>query len=327
MTEIIPGIYQLKIPIPNNPLGYTNVYLVKGDNKHLLIDTGWNSEEALQSLKKQLAEIGVGFSDISQIVVTHIHSDHYGLTGKLKQLSQAKIALHYLDRDLIYPEDTDMNKLHRQLEQWLHINGVPPSLLPPPLPGGRLSPLTLPDITLRGGETISTGAFNLQVIWTPGHSPGHICLYEPAQKIFFSGDHILPVITPNISLTSPSANNPLGDFINSLNMVKQLDVKLVLPAHEHLFTNLPTRVDEIIQHHEQRSLEILEAIKDKPKTAYQISEEIIWMPELGGARFQDLATWDKRMAVSETLAHLEAMRVNGRVEKFPENSIIYYQPT
>ncbi|MDD5037884.1 MAG: MBL fold metallo-hydrolase [Dehalococcoidales bacterium] len=327
MTEIIPGIYQLKIPIPNNPLGYTNVYLVKGDNKHLLIDTGWNSEEAFQSLKKQLAQAGVGFQDISQIVVTHCHNDHYGLVGRLKQLTRAEIALHYLEKNIISPEDNDTGKLNLQTDQWLHINGVPSNLLPPPMPGWRGSSLPLPDIILRGGETVSTTVFNLQVIWTPGHSPGHICLYEPTHKIFFSGDHILPVITPNISLSSPSANNPLGDFINSLNKVKQLDVKLVLPAHEHIFTDLPARVEEIIEHHEQRSLEILEAIKDKPKTAYEISGEIVWMPELGGARFQDLAIWDKRMAVSETLAHLEAMRVDGRVEKLPLNSIIYYQHT
>lgn len=330
MAEIIPGIYQLPLPIPNNPLGYTNTYLVQGDDGYFLIDAGMNTEEALQSLKKQLTEIGINFKDISQIIVTHAHPDHYGLAGRLRQLSSAKIALHYLEKNLIASRHLNMDETAYQTEQWLHSNGMPANELPPPRPASvgmrRPSAPTLPDITLQGDETISNGIFNFQVLWTPGHSPGHICLYEPTKKILFSGDHVLPIITPHINLQSQSDINPLGDFINSLNMVKQLDVSLVLPAHEHLFTDLPARVTEIIQHHEQRNSEILEAIKIKPKTAYQISTEITWMPTMGGVRFQNLAPWDKRMAVSETLAHLEAMRIDGRVDKFPRDSIIHYQP-
>lgn len=329
MPEIIPGIYQLQLPIPNNPLEYTNIYLVQGDDGHLLIDAGWNSEKALQSLKKQLAEIGIDFKDISQILVTHAHFDHYGLADRIRQLSQAKIILHYLEKNLIDTSYLNIDEFLRQTEQWLRINGVPANELPIPRPASigmkKFSAPTLPDTTLRGGETISTGVFSFQVLWTPGHSPGHICLYEPKQKILFSGDHILPIITPNISLQPQSSINPLGDFINSLNMVKQLDVNLVLPAHEHLFTGLQARVEEIIQHHQQRNSEILEAIKAEPKTAYQISTEVTWMPALGGVSFQNLAPWDRRMAVSETLAHLESMRVDGRIDKFPRDSIIYYQ--
>ncbi len=329
MKEIIPGVYQLKIPIPNNPLENTNIYLVQGDSEYLLIDTGVNTEQALQSLGKQLAEIGVDYKDISRIIATHGHHDHYGLAGRLRQLSQAKISLHYLDKNLLIPRYTNIDEFLRQAEQWFRINGAPANELPfagTPLAGMRKpSTPVLPDITLQGREIISTGSFNLQVVWTPGHSPGHICLYEPAHKILFAGDHVLPVITPNISLQPQSDANPLGDFINSLNMVKQLDANLVLPAHEHIFTDLQKRVDEIIYHHEQRNLEILETTKNEQKTAYQISTHITWMPTLGGVSFQDLAPMDKRMAVSETLAHLKAMRIEGKVVQVSRDSIIYYQ--
>jgi len=331
MTEIIPGIYQLKIPIPNNPLEYTNIYLVKGEDGYLLIDAGWNSEEALQSMKSQITEIGIGFEDISQIIITHTHADHYGLAGKLKQLCQAKICLHYLEENLIASRYINLDEFFRQTEQRFQSNGAPADELSISrmVPTGRreFANPSLPDITLHGDETISTGVFNLQVVWTPGHSPGHICLYEPTQKILFAGDHILPVITPNVGLRPQAEDNPLGDFLNSLNTVKQLDVNLVLPAHEQIFTNLQARVDEITLHHQQRNSEILEALKTEPKTAYQISIEITWMPELGGARFQDLAPWDKRMAVAETLAHLKAMTIEGKVDEFSRNSIIYYRHT
>ncbi len=334
MTEVIPGIHQARLPIPDNPLEYTNVYLVQGDSGYLLIDAGWNSEEALQVLKNQMNEIGADLKDISQIVVTHAHGDHYGLAGKLRQLSRAKIALHYLEKDLIASQniqDIDAGKLLQQMSQWFLSNGVPtdesPQLHMWTWRRAGFAPPAIPDITLRGGETIAAGVFSLQVVWTPGHSPGHICLYEPTQKILFSGDNVLPGITPNISLQPHSTTNPLGNFLNSLNLVKQLAVNLVLPAHEHLFTGLRKRVEEIVHHHEQRCLEILETIKAKPKTAYEISGGITWMPEFGGVSFQDLAPLERRMAVLEALAHLEAMRVEGRVNKLLRGDIIYYQHT
>ena len=329
MTEIIPGIHQLQVTFPSEELRYTNIYLVQGDEECLLIDAGWNSEEAPQSLKKQLDEIGIDFKDISQIIVTHVHPDHYGLADKLRQLSRAKITLHYLEKDLINARHLNAGEFQQQAEQWLHSNGVPAnelsSLRTGPAGGQQSTAPTLPDITLNGGETISAGIFNFQVLWTPGHSPGHICLYEPNKKILFPGDHILPVITPNVSLQPHSGINPLGDFFNSLNTVKKLDVNIVLPAHEYIFTDLPKRIEGIIQHHKQRSSDILETIKAEPKTAYQISTEIAWRIDFGGISFQDLAPWDRRMAVGEALAHLEWMRINERVSKSSRDSLIYYQ--
>ena len=331
MKKVLPGICQLQLPIPDNPLEYTNTYLIQGDGETLLIDAGWNSEKALRSLKEQLDEIGTGFEDISQIVITHAHIDHYGLAGRLRQLSGAKIALHYLEKELLDARNTDIEQLLQQMRQWLLINGVPAGELVElqriPLNRARFVKPVLPEVVLRGSETVSMGIFNFQVIWTPGHSPGHICLYEPAQKILFSGDHVLPVITPNVSLQPQSDSNPLGNFLKSLDKVKQLDVNLVLPAHERIFTDLQTRVEEITRHHRQRNAEILETIKTEPKTAYQISYVITWMPELGGVKFQDLAAWDKRMAVSEALAHLESMRIDGKVDKFLQGDIIYYRHT
>ncbi len=329
MTEIIPGIHQLQIPIPNNPLGHTNVYIVRGNDGYLMIDAGWNSERALESMKEQLAEIGIGLQDISRIVVTHSHADHYGLTGRLRQHTQADISLHYLEKDLLASRFENMKELMLRTEQWFNRNGVPADIFPKsrmaPSERRRFNNPTMPDSTLRGGETISTGIFNLEVFWTPGHSPGHICLYEKNEKILFAGDQVLPGITPNISLQPQSEDNPLGDFLGSLSTLKQLEVNVALPAHEHIFTDLPTRIDEITRHHQRRNSEITEAIKFEPKTAYQISAVITWMPNFGGIRFMDLAPWTRRMAVSETLAHLKAMEVDGKVARLSDNGIIYYR--
>ena len=256
VTQIVEGIYQLKVPIPDNPLENTNIYLIQGDKNYTLIDTGWDSDTAFNSVNRQLAEVGVGLPDIGQIIITHAHFDHFGLVGRIKQLSGAKLYLHHLEQEVFRTRYTVTNEFLHQIEVWFTMNGVPADIIAAvhaPISGFRKPVPAVPDVLLNGDETIASGKFDLKVIWTPGHSPGHICLYATAQKVLFSGDHVLPVITPNISLTPTMTADPLGDYLNSLLLVKKLAVDAVLPAHENIFRNLPKRVDEIIRHHEIRS--------------------------------------------------------------------------
>ena len=141
----------------------------------------------------------------------------------------------------------------------------------------------------------------------------------------FSGDHVLPVITPNIGLPPGSEGNPLGDFVASLKKIRDLPCETVLPAHEAIFHDLPKRIDEILHHHEVRNQEIIAAFKSSPMTAYQLSGHITWMPSLGGVKFHSLMPGDKRAAVSETLAHLRAMELGGRVKSSTHDGIIHYE--
>ena len=333
MIEVVPGIYQLILPNPTYAaLRYVNVYLVRGSNGHLLIDTGWD-DEALASLQKQLTKIGIGFEDITQIVVTHSHPDHYGLASRLKQLCGAKLALHYLEIDVIESRYRNESDFLSRLDQWWRVNGVPVTGLTKfredfqKITRGFISPV-LPDTTLHGGETIATGVFNLQVLWTPGHSAGHISLYEPNQKILFTGDHILPNITTNIGvglLLSQSSNSPLDDYIGSLNQIKQLEVNLVLPGHENRFVGLKKRVEALIQHHKQRTAEVAKTIKTEPKTTYKVATELTWMPEIKGVSWQDLDPWSQKLAIAETAAHLECLRTSGKADKFFRDSVAYYR--
>ena len=329
--KVIPGIQRLKIPIPESTLRYVNVYLVEGSDGYLLVDTGWDNSTAFDSLKSQLTQIGATLEDITRILVTHVHGDHYGLVHTIKQHSQAEVIIHELEKVTLLNNYRNVDDALGRIEELFRSNGAPDDEIPiPGLPQRdrhRLATPVIPDTTLRGGETITSGEFTLRVIWTPGHSPGHVCLYEPSKKILFAGDHVLPVITPNISLQPHTGENPLGDFINSLKELSELDVELVLPAHEYTYTDLQARIGEILHHHRQRNLEILETLKDEPKTAYQISSAITWVPESGGIKYKNLAPMDKRMAVLETLAHLKAMTIEGEVEYRAYNGTIYYKQT
>ncbi len=326
--EVIRGVHQIRIPIPETSLEYINAYVVEGDEGNLLIDTGWNTPAAFDALKQQLKESGFGFKDINQIVVTHVHPDHYGLAGRITQLSGARLALHEAEINLIDSRYVNFEKLLQEMGEYLRRHGTPqkdlPTIQKASLWVKEFVVPVLPEIILKGGEEISIGSFQFEVLWTPGHSLGHICLYEPIRKLLFSGDHILFETTPHIGLHPQSGKNPLGDFINSLKEVENLEVNFVFPGHGPVFSGLKQKVWEILYHHEQRKLAITKAIRDELKTAYQIANEIPWMPEQGGVAFSDLSPWDKRLAVLETLAHLELLITEGKAETMVENERVFF---
>jgi glyoxylase-like metal-dependent hydrolase (beta-lactamase superfamily II) len=327
MTEITPGIHWIKLPISmeDSTLDGINVYLVKGDNGYLLIDTGWNTDESFSTLHNYLVKIGVSFEDIKQILVTHVHPDHYGMAGRLRKLSGATIAMHHTEKDFIEPRYVSMEALLQQTDRLLVANGVPEremaELRDATVGLEQFIVPAMPDILLHDGDTITTGMFTFRVVWTPGHSTGHVCLYEPEKKIFVSGDHILPKITPNISVNPQSIENPLGRYIQSLGELKKLDVALALPGHDQPFSNFRARIDEITRHHAHRNLEILEKILFRAKTAYGIAREISWADN---SSWQDLPPFHQRMAIFETMAHLEMMAADSRIDKMPKGGIIYY---
>ncbi|MFC1961998.1 MBL fold metallo-hydrolase [Chloroflexota bacterium] len=327
--EIIPGIYRFKIPIPESTLRYVNVYLIKGDSGYLLVDTGWDNNTAFAALNRQLGEIGADISEIARVMVTHVHPDHYGLVGRIKEVSGSEFALHPKEEALIDSRYIHMDDLLEKTAEWLRINGVPPRELPSlqraSLPVAKYVAPTYPDVRLKNEETFSFGDFTFQTLWTPGHSPGHVCLYEPQRRILLAGDHILPNITPNIGLHTQSGANPLGDFINSLNKIRELDVTMVLPGHEEPFHGLPSRINKILGHHHQRNEEILTTLGRKISSAYRIAQGITWLADIGGVGWKNLDPRDKRLAILETLSHLELMRHEGKVAKFSRDGMVYYQ--
>lgn len=325
--KIAPGIYQLKIPIPDNPLGHLNCYLVEGKDGWLMVDTGWYTPEALDSLQAGLKDLRLTLTDISTMVVTHVHPDHFGLAGKIKHISpRTELLTHRWESDLIESRYVKFSELQDKMAALLEFHGVPPinlsALESASMPALKFVTVTFPDRILYGGEIISTGVYDLEVIWTPGHSPGHICLYEPRNGFLFSGDHVLPTITPNVSYHVQSGDNPLGDYIYALHKLEHLPVTMVFPAHEDIFTDLRGRVEQIVKHHDERKAQILEVIANEPHNAWEISPLISW--NIPGLSWNELPPLHKRSAVTETIAHLECMRWEGKVQRIIRaNSVSY----
>jgi len=331
-VEIVAGVYQFKVPIPDNPLVYTNVYLIKGDNGHSLIDTGPPYQEALDALKKELGEINLGFQDITSIVVTHAHPDHFGLASKIKELSNAEVIMHEIFASFFKQER--WKTMMPKLGDWQLANGMPREdalELQKQRPGPGLGDFFVrvkPDRTVAGGEKLSIGSVVMDVIWTPGHAPMHICLYDPVRKILFSGDHILPVITPNVSSDPRSITNPLGSYINSLKEMEQLEVDLVLPGHKHIFRNFRERVQQILEHHAQRIEDLLGVLGSEEKTAYQIASKMSWVGISHAVVLgENLPLSQQADSIGETLAHLEFLEFEGRVEKIIKEGIVFFHPS
>jgi glyoxylase-like metal-dependent hydrolase (beta-lactamase superfamily II) len=326
--RVLDGVHQIKSPGPGGASWPTNVYLIEGGDGHILVDCGWDSQESLWALQEGLKATLLKLRDIKKVVITHIHPDHYGLSGKLKQICGAQLAIHRIDADFISPRYKDFADLVEKTEHLLGQNGVPPNELP------ELKEASLwmnkyvtpdsPDIMLEDGDTISNDSFKLEVLWTPGHSPGHICLYEKERKFIITGDHVLYETTPHVGFNPLSGDNPLGDYIASLQKLERLKVYFVLPGHGPVFNALGLRTEKILQHHEHRKRAIMKSLHDGMKSAYAIAQEIPWMTDRGGTAFRDLQVWDRRMAVTETIAHLKLLVTENRVANVDMDSTSLY---
>lgn len=324
--EIVTGIYCLRLPIPNNVLGHLNCYIIKGKDGWLMVDTGWYTDEVLDCLQKELRKLGLVLTDFTTLVLTHVHTDHYGLAGRIKEISpHTQLIAHHWETVLIESRYIKYSQLKNKMAAFLKNNGVPASKLKALGAATKIAreyvKVVFPEQYLYGGEIIKTGYFNLEVIWTPGHTPGHICLYEPVNRILFSGDHILPHITSNISYDIYFGDNPLGNYIASLHKIYYLPVSQVLPGHGNIFNNIQQRINELISHHNSRKNEIQEVILKEPRNAWEISSYVTWNTN---SSWDELPLFHKRAAVTEVIAHLECMRWEGKVLKLNSNDTISY---
>ena len=327
--EIVQGVHQIKLPLtPGGALDHSNAYLIEGSKGNLLIDAGFDIPEAFAALRDGLRFSGFGFKDITQIVITHIHPDHYGMADKIKQMSGATLALSDIEKEFIDSRYAKTDDLLKKMKHLFESNGVPEEdlseLTEASMAVRQFVGVVKPDITLKNGDKITVDSSEFKVVLTPGHSPGHICLYEPKRKLFFSGDHILPDIFPHVGLHPQSGENPLGDFFNSLEVLANLEVNFIFPGHGSVFSGFKLKLGDLFRHHEQRQLTITRIIENEMKTAYQIATEIPWMPSGEAVKFEKLPTFDKRLAVMETLAHLKLLLIEGKAEKIAKENIDYY---
>jgi glyoxylase-like metal-dependent hydrolase (beta-lactamase superfamily II) len=328
VKEVLPGVYQITLTLSGFNPGSINIYLIRDTGGYALFDTGWDMPAAVASLEEQLKNSGIRYTDIKRVFITHCHVDHLGMIGRFKRSHNAVIYIHQDEMELIRLRFNNGDQFIPLTDSFLLTHGVPASELTPPefqIPA--IPDLTDPDILLKGGEEIPVGEYCFRVINTPGHTPGHVSFYEPRSKFLISGDILLPTIATNAAFHVQHIQNPLRKNLNSILTLRDLDIDLVLPGHEYIFTDHRRRIDELVQHHHNKDEGIWKALKDgQPHTAYEISQELFWSLKARSIAFPQLSGWDKRFAVLQTAAHLEELTFDGRLKRFSSNGIFYYQP-
>ncbi|WP_172386698.1 MBL fold metallo-hydrolase [Streptomyces sp. MNP-20] len=346
------GVWSIAVPIPDNPLGHTLVYVLDTDRGPVLIDTGWDDPASWDVLVAGLAACGTEVAEVHGVLLTHHHPDHHGLSARVRAASGAWLAMHEADAHVVRrTREYPMRRWFGYLVDKLTAAGAPAGHVAPlaaardagRVPGLAARLPALPDRPIPPGELLDLPGRRLRAIWTPGHTPGHVCLHLeeehparlPGRGRLFSGDHLLPGITPHIGLYEdpddrtatgpspssrlrPSRGDPLGDYLDSLERIGRLGVAEVLPAHQHAFAHAPARVRELLAHHEQRLAGLL-ALLAEERTPWQLAERMEW-----NRPWADIPAGSRTIAVSEAEAHVRRLVKLGRVRAVPGSDPVAY---
>jgi glyoxylase-like metal-dependent hydrolase (beta-lactamase superfamily II) len=321
IEEITEDIYRIEIPLPNNPLKFVNSYVIKAPDRNLIVDTGMNREECMDAMKGGLRELGVDLRN-ADLFITHFHVDHLGLASKLLT---GETAIYSSQPEAERIENMVFGDLWDRMINFFRMNGFPEKELKEILNHHPAHVYGLKEKLdfkfLEDDDTLHIGNYQFKCIKTPGHSKGHLCLYEPGRKILISGDHILDGITPNISLRS-NTGNPLREYLMSLDRVYHLDIELVLPGHRNIFKKCKERINELKWHHQKRSEETASFLEKAGMNAYQLASLMSW--EVDCDSWDSFPVMQKWFAVGEVTAHLKYLEERGVIRKEVRDEKVTY---
>jgi glyoxylase-like metal-dependent hydrolase (beta-lactamase superfamily II) len=310
----LDGLSRVALPIGVNAVDSVNMHILADGDSVTLVDCGvWRPDlpdGGLRAVEAGLESAGYALGDVTRIVVTHAHIDHYGLAGRLMEVTGAELTMHaftdldcekyrhpdtararrrdtYADHGVSEAERTD---LADHLTRWLpYLHSVAEA-----------------SVRLRGGEELVIGGDRWEVLHTPGHSLGHVCLWSPSRGVLLSGDHLLPGITPPVSFERGFDADPLRSYLASLRLIADLRPTVVLPGHGRPFGDAAGRIEAILRNKLRRLETIRRAVRDRPSTVTELADRLIAKAVLAHQR---------QLAISETLAHIAYLRWSGVVER------------
>ncbi|MCK9898435.1 MBL fold metallo-hydrolase [Frankia sp. AgB32] len=326
VEEVHPGIHRIPLPLPNDGLRAVNVYAIEQPGGLVLVDAGWSVPESERQLEMLLGQLGAGLGDVKRFLVTHVHRDHYTQAVALRRRFGATIALgrgeqpaleRLLNTGALPAREHRARGLRQlgaaaladELEQRIQDNPDSPGVW------------EMPDEWIDGEVDVPLATTTLRALPTPGHTPGHVVFHDPAERLLFAGDHVLPTITPSIGLTTDPGPLPLGAFLTSLRMVRTMPDARLLPAHGPVTDSVHARVDELLEHHAERLDAAVAAVTAGADTAYQVARALPWTRR--ARPFDDLDVFNRMLATSETAAHLDLLVAQGRLREQRIDDVIH----
>lgn len=319
--EIAPNFYRIEIPLPEIQLKSVNSYVIRDKERNLIIDTGMFNDECFNAMQAALEKLDIDLKR-TDFFITHCHGDHIGLVSRL---IQAGSVVYTNELEIQFISKITNGVLLSEIKILLHMSGFPEKdpckILPPDVGREYASRVALPFVFVKDKDLIERGGYRFTCIKTPGHSRGHMCLYEPNRKILVAGDHILGNITPGIQQRVDN-ENPLEEYLSSLDRVYALDIDLILPGHRALFRNAKKRIEDIREHHRQRNDEVLAILREGSKNIYEVASQMSWNV--------DCDTWDSFpviqsfFATEEAFAHLKYLENKGEIERKTEGQLAIF---
>jgi glyoxylase-like metal-dependent hydrolase (beta-lactamase superfamily II) len=309
-----------------------NVYAIQQRSGFALIDAGWTHPATVHALEAGLQALGAGLSDVTTVVCTHSHYDHYGLAAHVREASGAPVLLGRVEcRSLdvaLDPEShrrwvTERNTYQRDHGAAAHVEQIAAreseafdSIR------ARLGSFGAPDRRLDDGERVELDDRVLTAQLTPGHTRGHLAFLDERNELLFAGDHVLPHITPSLGFEPFMDGKALERFLGALQRVRSLRAATVLPGHGPVFADLPGRVDELLQHHAQRLALCTAIVTDAGEVASaEVATRLPWTRHQRA--FADLDVFNRMLAVIETATHLELLADRSELARAAERPVRY----
>lgn len=314
VEQVAAGVWSVPVRMPENPLRYTLCYLLLGDAGAIVVDPGWESDAGWADLQRGLAAASLSADRITGIVITHAHIDHHGLSLRLGEASGAWIAMHAEEVQNL-PARIGKAVGPDGGRAWLARCGAPAEMMEEfsadLAEALGLYRLAEPDVLLNDGEDLDLPGRRIRVVWTPGHTPGHICLHDADHDLLLTGDHLLPRISPNIGLTPGTKDSPLTSYLQSLAAMRRFAGAEALPAHEYRFRGIAERAEVLVRHHDDRAREVLDVVAAAGQpTVWEVAERLTW-----SRAWEEITGFMRRAALAETAAHVEYLERAGLIKR------------
>lgn len=330
----IEGVYQFKINFPSfEGLQFVSMYLLQVDESYVLIDAGLSFSDCKKLFFSGLKNLNISINDLKYLIITHEHPDHIGIAEAVKRKNpNIQVVTHEITNKLMrwMTDAKNLEEAKKSAETSslrLMEYGVSEKqgkkVFQYMTSFRSFTQYHKPDRFLQDNDELSINSNKLKIIWTPGHSIGHICVFDEQKKYLFSGDHILSRITPHIGAFLP---NPITDrgndftnildlYLKSLDRIDRLNSKIIFPAHQEIIYNPHERILDIKKHHENRLIEIAKTIEKEPKTPFRISQLHF------GENLSEINTF---LALSEVLSHLIYLEHQNKVKRIEKNKKIFF---
>jgi glyoxylase-like metal-dependent hydrolase (beta-lactamase superfamily II) len=320
IEEICSNLFRIQVPLPDSPLKFLNSYVVRDPRRSLIIDTGLNHDICFAALQKGLKDIDVDPSG-ADLFITHLHADHFGLVTRLAT-ADTRVYFNRPDAEIVESWEGFGPML-----EYAGRNGFPVERLRAALaahPGNRFGSDWIPPMEiLSDGDLMVAGSFHFRCVSTPGHTLGHMCLYEPDRKLLIAGDHILIDITPNIQCWSDE-ENPLKNYLESLTKVAALEVRRTLPGHRRLMDDPGPRIAELQRHHRARLDEVVAILGSGPRNAFETAALMTW--DIQADRWEDFPVAQQWFATGEALSHLRYLEEAEKIVRSVGEGVVRFAP-